>query len=395
MTRLYNGYQLFSGLLWWLPVFYLYQRDAGLSDEQIFGIQSVYYISFVLLEIPTGALADRFDYRRFLVAGAATLVVANILPVASPSYWGFMAHFLLIALGNSLVSGASSAYLYEYLHQTGAGDRYRQAEGTARAFSLIGRVVCLPAAGFLMQWNTPSPYWLSALGALVAVVISVRLPALPSGVGTRQTKSSLAGAARVLRRSRLLMLLMAQGVALFTLVRILQTNLFQPVLDSKHLPLAGFGIVMAVSGLLEAAGAAGRIRLHGRWALFVLTILLAGCLALLAPAGLTGTLVLLAVFSFASGLAFPIQRQLVNDAITDSSRRATLLSIESIVDRLVCSLVILALGGYLARGAMADFLLHVAIGAVVLMTAVAVLLSWRKSSDEQDPVPVRQGRSAA
>ncbi|MFD2119439.1 hypothetical protein ACFSNO_07525 [Streptomyces cirratus] len=49
-------------------------------------------------------------------------------PVVSPSFAGFMAHFLAIAVARSLVSGASSAYLYEYLHEHGADAHYVQAE---------------------------------------------------------------------------------------------------------------------------------------------------------------------------------------------------------------------------------------------------------------------------
>ncbi|WHT23014.1 MFS transporter [Crossiella sp. CA-258035] len=392
MTRLYNGYQLFSGLLWWLPVFYLYQRDAGLTDEQIFTIQSIYYVFFCVLEIPTGALADRFDYRHFLLAGAGTLLVANLLPVFWPVFWGFLVHFLLVALANSLVSGAGSAYLYEYLARSGEPERYRKAEGNARAASLIGRVACLPLAGVLMAWHPPLPYLLTAAGAAVAVVLAARLPELPGGQAgapaspepgpVRSAREplgqALAGAARVVTGSRLLTLLIVQGVAVFTLVRVLQTNLFQPILAAKQLPVAAFGLLMAANALFEVAGAA-RSALVRRWlsdtrAIFVLTTALALCLALLVPAGLAVTIALMCVFSLVSGVAYPIQRQLVNDAITDPSRRATVLSVESIVDRLVCSLVVLALGAYLSAGVLNLFLLHLAIGTVVLMAVLAVFL---------------------
>lgn len=397
MTRLYNGYQLFSGLLWWLPVFYLYQRNAGLSDEQIFTIQSIYYVFFCLLEIPTGTLADRFDYRRFLLAGAGTLLVANLLPVIWPVFWGFLVHFLLVALANSLVSGAGSAYLYEYFARTGQPERYRKAEGNARAAGLIGRVACLPLAGLLMEWHTPMPYLLTAAGAAIAVVLAARLPALPGGQRAADAEreplgQALAGAARVVTGSRLLMLLIVQGVAVFTLVRVLQTNLFQPILAAKQLPVAAFGIVLSANALFEVLGAA-RSALIRRWlsdtrAIFLLTAALALCLALLVPAGLAVTIALMCVFSLISGMAYPIQRQLVNDAITDPSRRATVLSVESIVDRLVCSLVVLALGAYLANGALNLFLLHLALGTVVLMAVLALFL---RRANRRQAEPVTEG----
>jgi MFS family permease len=378
VIRLYKGFQLFSGLLWWLPIFYLYQRDVGLSDEQIFGIQAIYYVSFCLLDVPTGALADRFDYRRFLLLGAVTLSIANLFPVFWPSYGGFLTHFLLISLAYSFTSGAGSAYLYEYLHRSGAGADYRQAEGSARAYSLIGRVACLPAAGVLMQWQMTSPYWLSSACTAIAIVIALRLPALPPGEAHHEERVSVGRSVRVLRRSPVLVLLMVQGVAIFTLVRILQANLFQPVLDAKHLPIAGFGVLMAVTTLFEAFGAArpGVLRryLSDLRAVFVLTTVMAACLALLVPVGLAGAIACLCVFSLASGFSFPVQRQLINNAIPDARFRATLLSVESLIDRAVCALVIFVLGAYLARGAMNAFLVHVAVGTVVLMALIATLI---------------------
>ncbi|MEV0195864.1 MFS transporter [Nonomuraea sp. NPDC050691] len=381
VVRLFNGYKLFTGLLWWLPIYYVYQHDSGLSDGQIFGIQSIYYLAFCLLEIPTGALADRFDYRRFLQAGALVLTAANLVPVAWTSYTGFLVHFLLVALGNSLVSGAGSAYLYEYLRRSESVAAYQQAEGSGRAYTLTGRIAGLPAAGVLMQWYAPSPYWLSAACSAVAVLIALRLPALPSGDagrdGRRPSVREQLLVGRTLWRSPLLMLLIAQGVAVFTLVRIGQANLFQPILTVKELPLAVFGVVMAVTTVFELVGAARStwLRRFGDVpVVFALTVVMAATLALLVPAGLTGTVICLCVFSLASGLVFPVQRRLINTAITDSRHRATLLSLESLIDRSVCALVVLALGGYLSRGAMDLFLIHVAVGTTVLMAALAVLL---------------------
>ncbi|MFI5736326.1 MFS transporter [Kribbella sp. NPDC051587] len=381
VIRRYNAFQLFAGLLWWLPVFYVFQRSAGLSDTEIFSIQSIFYLAFCLFDIPTGMIADRFDYRRCLQGGAIILVAANLIPVWAPTFAGFLAQFLLIALAHSLFSGAGSAYLYEYLHRTGNVTSYQGAEGSARAWTLIGRIACLPAAGFLTAWWGPSAYVLSAVTCGIAAVIALGFPALPGASEHSKIEPvfpTLAGALRSLARSKRLMLLMAQGIAVFTLVRIGQANLFQPILESKHLPLHWFGVLMAATTVFEVAGAArsavlarfGQIRV-----VLVLTVLMAVALASVIPLGLVGTMACLAVFSLASGLAFPVQRKLVNQAITEPARRATLLSVESLADRAVCALVVFIMGGFLARGAMSGFLIALAAAVTVAMVALAVLVT--------------------
>ncbi|MFD9597318.1 MFS transporter, partial [Kitasatospora sp. NPDC059973] len=179
VVRLNNGFQLLFNLLWWMPVFYEYQRQAGLSDSQIFGIQSVYYVAFCLLEVPTGFIADRIGQRTCLRLGAAVMTAANLVPVALPSATGFLLHFLAIAAARSLVSGASSAYLYEYLHAEGAGERYVQAEGTARALGLWAKIACWPLVGVLMSTVHQAPYLLTAACTLGSLACAAALPALP------------------------------------------------------------------------------------------------------------------------------------------------------------------------------------------------------------------------
>ena len=70
-----------------------------------------------------------------------------------------------------------------------------------------------------------------------------------------------------------------------------------------------------------------------------------------------------------------MQRKLLNEAITDPAYRATLLSIESLIDRAVCALVVFLMGGFLARGAMASFLVLLAVGVAVAMLVIAVLVN--------------------
>jgi predicted MFS family arabinose efflux permease len=381
-VRLTYGFQFFFGLLLWIPIFYEYQKQLGLSDAEIFGIQSIYYIAFCLMEIPTGLVADRFDYRTSLWLGAGVLVVANLVPVFAGDYTGFLVHFLLIALARSLVSGAQSAYLYEYLHAHGAGHLYLKAEGVGRSYSLVGKIVYWPVIGLLMQWNTPSPYWLTAINAAIAVVLALKLPPIPGWTRqegrTSKLLAGVGGAFQALGTSRRLLLLMVQGIAMFTLVRLLQVNLFQPVLDSKDVPVAWYGSVLAAMTVCEAVSAARPHRLSRRIgpvrSVFLLTVVMALAIGFVVPSGGVVTIVLLCLFSVTAGMSFPIQKKLLNDAIPDSRYRATILSMESIMDRAVCAVVAIALGAYLTAGRLDEFLVLAAAVTVVVMALLAGLL---------------------
>jgi MFS family permease len=347
-VRLYVGFQIFFSLLIWLPIFYEFQKRSGLDDSQIFAIQSIYYIAFCLLEIPTGLIADLWGYRRCMLAGSISLVVTTLLPIFFPTYLGFLAHFLLVALARSFVSGASSAYLYEYLAGFGEQAQFKQIEGNARAYGLFAKVGCWAVVGWLMEWKFTLPYWLTLVAALISLVYALRLPAVNEAKirersVARETAARLVGTFRQVLVRPYLLLLIVQGVAVFVLGRIIQVNLYQPILNHKAVALGYHGLVMSAMTVFEASGSArpGVMKrfFSDRNSVTVLTILLGVSIALMPFTGAYGTVGLLCVFALISGLVYPIQRHLFNASIPDSSYRATLLSLESIVDRAVCALV--------------------------------------------------------
>ncbi|MEU3861523.1 MFS transporter [Streptomyces sp. NPDC028722] len=388
VIRLNNGFQLLFNLLWWMPVFYAYQRDAGLSDGQIFGIQSIYYIAFCLFEIPTGIVADRIGARNCLRAGAVVMTAANLAPVLAPTYTGFLAHFLAIAAGRSLASGAASAYLYDGLRAERAEGHYLKAEGTARALGLAAKVVCWPLVGPLMTLAPQTPYVLSAVCAAGSLGCALALPRLATpGTDTRRRDRARRGggplrdtgaALRVLWSSPWLALLMVQGVAVFTLSRICQVNLFQPVLLEHGIGESTHGSVLAAMTVAEAVASARPQWLSRRlppagW-VSLLSVALALVLAGTAVGGPWTVVALLCAFAAITGFVYPVQRKLVNDAIPVDAPRATLLSVESIVDRGVCAAAAVAAGACLAAGRLDALLWYSAAITCALMPALHLAL---------------------
>ncbi|MEU5366567.1 MFS transporter [Streptomyces sp. NPDC005925] len=396
IIRLNYGFQLLFNLLWWMPVFYAYQKEAGLSDAKIFGIQSVYYVAFCLFEIPTGLIADRIGARNCLRAGAVVMTAANLMPVLSPSYGGFLVHFLAIAAGRSLTSGAASAYLYDGLHAQRCGTHYLKAEGTARALGLAAKVLCWPLVGPFMALAHSAPYVLSAASAAGSLACAVALPRLagPAADGgtaahpARKAARASGGRGTVLRDARAalrcvasspwLALVMVQGVAVFTLSRICQVNLFQPILIDHGIGESWHGGVLAAMTLAEAVGSARPQWLSRRlspvaW-VSVLSLALAGTLAGMAAGGPWTVVALLCLFAVATGFAYPVQRKLVNDAVPPHAPRATLLSVESIVDRAVCALAAVAVGAYLSAGRLDALLWHSALATAVLLGAFQLVV---------------------
>lgn len=370
MNRLINayyGFQVTFTLYVWMPIFFVYQQSIGLGTEEIFGIQAHYYLAFCLFEIPTGFVSDRFGHRTALRLGAFMLVVSHLFAVLWLSYLGMFLHWMVLALARSLVSGASSAYLYEHLQQRGAEKDYKRIEGNARAFGLVAKVVAWGAVGLLMEMHVSVPYWISTGFAFVAFLITLSLAPEVSGRAPRSALVTLQGCGVVFRNGTLLGVMLL-GVGVFVVGHIVQVNAYQPLLLHHGIPLATHGLIMSGMTVLEALASGRAVWLRRMMddltAVVVLTFVACGSMGLMVL-GATGTVVGLMVFALAAGAVFPIQKQLMNDAIGDLGSRATILSVESMVDRAFNALATLGLGAYVASGQLNEIMV-VSAGAIAV-----------------------------
>ncbi len=387
-VRLFYIFQVSYGLLLWMPIFYDYQRSAGLLDSQIFNIQSWYYISFCLLELPTGFIADRFGYRLSMIVGATLNIITNLVPIWFLTYNGFLAHWLLLSLSRSLVSGAASAYLYNHLENLDQVGLYKGAEGKARAYSLYSRVVGFAMAGFLCRLHPAMPYMLSAGAAVLAALAALKI----GPIAVRKTEDPVhsprfSQIAVLIYRSPILVLLMVQGIGIFVLTRIVQVNLFQPLLQAGGWSQQSYGPVLALNTVFEAWTAA-RPQLLRPWmrdftAVGFLTAGLSLCCIGLGLANSYGSIVWLTLFAGFAGLAYPIQRQVMNEAIPDSNYRASILSAESVLDRAFCAAVAHQVGSYVQSNRMGSYLLMAGGICLALNLAITAIGVLSNKSDKQ------------
>jgi len=128
-------------------VYALLFADAGMSGGQIsvlFGIWS--FVGFVL-EVPSGALADRVPRRHLLVAGQLIRACGFASWVLWPTFPGFALGFALWGLSGALSSGTWEALVYDELSRLGAADRYARILGRSEALSAIGALAGLNLLG--------------------------------------------------------------------------------------------------------------------------------------------------------------------------------------------------------------------------------------------------------
>ncbi len=335
-----------------LPFLVITPEARGLSLGAIGAVLAVHSAVTMLLEVPSGALADTVGRRRVMLAGAALTAVSLLVFAAAQSIVAFMASTGLLAAGRAMISGALEAWYVDSLRSIDplaplarglSRGTAAEAIGMAAGSLLGGALVAIAGTG----GGAFSGYGIAALAGaaaavvyFVAVAVLVREPAVARPDRresiARQTREVIAVARAEAAASVTVRIIFATGIALgFSLAAV--ELLWQPRL-ADLLGASGtegfvLGALAAASMLAVAVGAglspiaARRLGLRPAY----LTVLGIGavCVAVLgAPASpLAFAAMYLLAYAFL-GLAEPMHYELLNDAV-GSRARATLISAES------------------------------------------------------------------
>jgi MFS family permease len=118
-------FRIFFNCRFYYPVFTILFLDFGLSLEQFAALNALWAVTIVVLEVPSGALADQLGRRRLVVASAILMVLEMICLVLMPrhagdlTFWVFALNRVLSGAAEACASGADEALTYDSLPPDG------------------------------------------------------------------------------------------------------------------------------------------------------------------------------------------------------------------------------------------------------------------------------------
>jgi MFS family permease len=344
--RLFYAFRLLATSYLFVPIFILYQSARGLTFFDSLALGGIYSAVVIAVEVPTGVFADRLGRRRAMLIGALAMVASCLVAIAARGFGLFALAETLAAISMALCSGADSAYLFDLLREHGREHEYARRESVASAWHLAGSAIAFAGGGVLAEIDLALPYAatavIAAAAAMIAVVMHDDQPAgtrssatLPAGARA-WTRDMTAAIGDVARNGRLAWLV-GYSAVVFVLLRA-TIYVYQPYLEDRGLGVCGIGLLF---GAVYAVAAICAYRTHLVRRRFGDDVLIWGLLAALAASfiGLAGAgrgpwmLGLLAVQAIANGIYSPLTKPLLNREIADSSRRAAVLSVESMARR--------------------------------------------------------------
>lgn len=359
-----------------LPVLVLFYQENGLDLAQVFLIQGLFSAAMVALEVPTGMLADRLGKRRGLVLACLAMSASMVVYGLSGSFAAFLLAEVIFAIGAALLSGADTALLYDSLKLLGREAEYTRLEGRASSVRMVAFALCNLLGGALGSVDLRATLWVSAIGPLIAFLIALRfrevLPQAPADSARESLRSSatLLGQALKFVRKHQLVRWYVTLMAVLTGCSGWLLWMYQPYMELGGLPVWAFGVAFASFNLVAAASShlAHRVEdlLGERGVLYALAVFHVGAVLLLAL--FVGPLSF--VFVWGHQVVRGLGRPIINRRIlrfTYADKRATVLSLASLVGRLFFAVTGPVMGWFVARTDLVTGLwAQAAIGAALL-----------------------------
>ena len=146
------------------PILILYYTANGLNSTQIFTVQAVFHLAVLLLEVPSGYLADAVGRKKTMVLGAVFFPLGMAIYTIGRSFPLFVLAELAIAVSASMRSGCDSALIFDSLRQLGREWEYKRYEGRSALLARTGSAVSSIAGGLLASIFLRLPF-LVGIGA--------------------------------------------------------------------------------------------------------------------------------------------------------------------------------------------------------------------------------------
>ncbi|QDV49857.1 MFS transporter [Gimesia fumaroli] len=167
------------------PFLILFFLDQDLSYTGLGLLLSLQHLVTVLLEFPSGLLADHWGRRRvtalcfamyatsFVGFGMTGQRGANV-----PAFFWLVGCLMFFALGEALRTGSHKAIMLDYLDSTGQSERATQLIGRTRSVSKMTSATAAICGGILLAWSRDyAPlFYLSAGAACCGFVLLLTYP---------------------------------------------------------------------------------------------------------------------------------------------------------------------------------------------------------------------------
>lgn len=360
--------------------------SLGISMTDFFMLQSFFGICMVVMEVPSGYLADIVGRKKIITIGAFFSGLGFSVLYFSTELSHLYLYEFLVATSLSLTSGADYALLFDSLKESlGKIDRKVQAKWTSHfmAASFLGEAFAAVLGGVLSMLSIGHVLFATAVFGWTPFIVTLfmRDPKVKKMEGSHKENFSLV-LKHLFSDSKFLRVLFINYVT-WSMSTFCVVWLIQKYWEENNLPLIYFGFLWAAYSVVGAAfnhvSHSVEIRFGAKTTLMASAVLISGASLVMPHVDFLIGICVMALFYVGRGLLQPIFKEGFNHRVKEEFR-ATANSIYSLAFRMTFVVVGPLLGLYVDRINLMG--LFTILGSVFTVLAMVLLLPFLNMEEE-------------
>jgi MFS family permease len=182
-AALFVWFRLLFNCRFYYPVYTILFLDFGLNLSQFAALNVIWALSIVLLEVPSGAMADIIGRRNLVVLSAVLMVVEMtvfaLLPVGGPwVFWVFAVNRVLSGAAEAFSSGADEALAYDSIPEKDRSTVWPAVIGRLSRWMALGFIVTSLLGAYVYDVHQMNRLlaWLGAGDGVLAKADTIKFP---------------------------------------------------------------------------------------------------------------------------------------------------------------------------------------------------------------------------
>lgn len=154
----------------------LFLSQHGMSFGQIGILESLFHLTSLLSEVPSGVLADRFTYRTNLYLGRLMSILSCLFMLfGQGNFWIYAFGMVLNAWAYNFDSGTSTAMLFESAKEAGLENKFLKFSSFVSAVAEATRTLGAVVAGFFVHGLLDMTYVIQIFFSLIVIILIVMM----------------------------------------------------------------------------------------------------------------------------------------------------------------------------------------------------------------------------
>ncbi|MBN3546851.1 MFS transporter [Fictibacillus barbaricus] len=314
----------------------LFWEQRGMSIQMVVYTEIIFAITVVLLEVPTGIIADKWGRKKMVVLSALLECCMFLILVFATEFWHFAIAIFLAGIARTSSSGSENALLYDSLLQDNKEQQFEKYLGRLNVCDYSSAIIAAICGSFFAsKYGFEMNYWISVSSMLVSSCISLMLiePAIKSKSDESiEISVYIKASINFFRKNQGVCLVVLSGMITGAALSFID-EFWQLYLNRLEIPVLYFGLYSAVIMVLRLPGNIIAYVMKRRfryktiltWVIAVFTV---GFLYVSVTQDYTGLGAIFLICLF-SGIIEPISTGYLHHR-TDSNMRATIDSFQSL-----------------------------------------------------------------